>query len=444
MTPPPPAGALVATVADLSATSTAIKEMLEEQKRWTQQELTVLYQKIKDREQAVDTKLKGIATNVDTLTADVEELKKFKVNHTEFKTALANVEMKAQTDRAEIEALISKNREDNTRDLNASIQIVTNKSDVLDAGLKTVTNQVNKIDSEELPELRKALEEEKSKRRAEDLRLERENESLRSAFDRRVDEVITLIRKDIDSASKKLRDEMATKEDRDKLQREIDQIKQSLSNNTSALEDAIASLKEALQKHRDTTTASFEKVSKDVTQLMKDVSALESALKALTTNTNADFTKVRDSLRDQILALQRDISENRAAAEQGRVTNEKQINVCVSDTAMLKEAKNLVFDKLKIKDVVALVRDWQSDFVPSKTASIKDLEKIVRQHTTDIQKNFDGVDDLNKNMVQVRAHFKQFHTIATGLDPSTAFHHHALDPGRASPGGTKLPPITPR
>eukprot|EP00746_Dinoflagellata_sp_MGD_P074826 gnl/MRDRNA2_/MRDRNA2_30174_c0_seq1.p1 gnl/MRDRNA2_/MRDRNA2_30174_c0~~gnl/MRDRNA2_/MRDRNA2_30174_c0_seq1.p1 ORF type:complete len:446 (-),score=123.92 gnl/MRDRNA2_/MRDRNA2_30174_c0_seq1:257-1594(-) len=445
MTPPAPAGALVATVGDLSAAVTSITEKIEEQKRWTQSELVLVHQKIKDRAEFVDSTLKSLSGNVDALLADVAELKKIKVNITDFKQSLANVELRAETEKAALEGLVKKTREDMSRDMNTAIQTVTNKCEALDSSLTNVKETVTKMDSEQLPEIRKALEDERTKRRTEDLRLERENEALRGAFDRRVDEVITLLRKDIDTASKKLQEEMATKDDRDKLQRDIDMLKQSLGHGVSALEDAIAALKEALNKHRDSTTTSLEKITKDITQLMKDLSTCESSLKAFTVNCNADFKKIRDSLKEQVLTLQRDLSDARAAAAQACVQNEKQIQVCVSESTVLKEARNLLFDKLKIKEVVTVVRDWQGNHVPNTTVNLGDLEQRVARLRSDLQKEHDAVEELQKNQTQVRSHFKRFHDIASGLDSGplgTIADSQTSDTIVMKP--SKLPPITPR
>merc|ERR1719388_111310 len=143
---------------------------------------------------------------------------------------------------------------------------------------------------------------------------------------------------------------------------------------------------------------------------------MKSDLQQLTQNTTVDFKKIRDSLKDQIAQLHRDLSEARAAAAQSAVNNEKNIQAVAAEVTPLKEARSVLFDRLKIKDVAGLVRDWQAGHVPTTTADLSDLKARVDRLKTDLQTEHDHGVELQKSVTAVRGHFKMFHTIATGLD----------------------------
>merc|ERR1719388_353683 len=147
---------------------------------------------------------------------------------------------------------------------------------------------------------------------------------------------------------------------------------------------------------------------------------MKSDLQQLTQNTTVDFKKIREQLKEQIAQLHRDLSEARAAAAQAAVNNEKNIQVVAGEVTPLKEARSVLFDRLKIKDVAGLVRDWQATHVPTTTASLSDLEARVARLKQDLQSEHDHGVELHKNVSAVRSHFRNFRQIADGLDPADA------------------------
>jgi len=310
-----------------------------------------------------------------------------------------------------------------------------------ETGITAVREAVYEINSETLPDLRKQLEDERTKRRAEDLRLERQDEALREQFERRCEEIIAMLRKDIENALEKLKNDCATKEQLEAILRELAALRTSTTTQFSSVDDALEGLKEALKNHREATGESFAKTGKDINTLIKDSSAMTSDLQQLTQNTTVDFKKIRESLKEQIAQLHRDLSEARAAAAQAAVNNEKNIQIVATEVTPLKEARSVLFDRLKIKDVAGLVRDWQAGHVPTTTASLKDLEARVVRLKQDLQQEHDHGVELQKNVIAVRGHFKMFHSIATGLDPAD-IPGFPTAAGNTAPGAaTTLPPI---
>jgi DNA repair exonuclease SbcCD ATPase subunit len=432
MAPVPPAGALVATVGDLTNAITQLTEKIEEQKRWTQSELDLLRQKQTEYSEKTDETLKGLQTVTDAHAVDIADLKKTRVTTADFRQQITNIEMKAETANGALEQLIKKCREDCTRDLNTVTQNITTKVEACESGMQAIRDSVHEINSETIPDLRKQLEDERTKRRAEDLRLERQDEALREQFDRRCEEIIALLRKDIQDALSKITENCATKEQLEAILRDLAALRTSMTTQFSSIDDLIEGLKEALKSHREAVAASFDKIGKDITILMKDSSTMQSDLQQLTTNTTVDFKKIRDSLKDQIAQLHRDLSEARAAAAQAAVNNEKNIQTVAAEVTPLKEARSVLFDRLKIKDVAGLVRDWQAGHVPTTTASLSDLEARVARLKQDLQAEHDHGVELQKNVSAVRHHFRNFRQIADGLDPSDV---------PASGQTTTLPPI---
>lgn len=432
MAPVPPAGALVATVGDLTAAITTLTEKIEEQKRWTQAELDILRQKQTDYSEKTDETLKELQNVTDAHAVDIADLKKTRVTTADFRQQITNIEMKAETANGALEQLIKKCREDSTRDLNTLSQNLTTKVEAAESGIQAVRDSVHEINSETIPDLRKQLEDERTKRRAEDLRLERQDEALREQFDRRCEEIIALLRKDIADALAKLAENAATKEQLEAILRELAALRTSVTTQFSSIDDLIEGLKEALKNHREATAASFDKTGKDITVLMRDSSAIQSDLQQLTTNTTVDFKKLREYTKDQFAQLHRDLSEARAAAAQAAVNNEKNIQTVAAEVTPLKEARSVLFDRLKIKDVAGLVRDWQAGHVPTTTASLSDLEARVARLKSDLQSEHEHGVELQKNVSAVRSHFRNFRAIADGLDPADAVPSNQT---------TTLPPI---
>jgi chromosome segregation ATPase len=436
MAPVPPAGALVATVGDLTAAVTQLTEKLEEQKRWTQAELDLLRQKQTEYAEKTDEALQALQTVTESHTVDIADLKKTRVTTADFKQQITNIEMKAETANGALEQLIKKSREDSVRDLNSATTTITSKVEAAESGIQAVREAVHEINSEVIPELRKQLEDERQKRRSEDLRLERQDEALREQFERRCEEIIALLRKDIENALNKLTDQSATKDQLEAILRDLQALRTSMTTQFSSIDDLIEGLKEALKAHREATAASFDKTGKDVGVLIKESNTTQSDLQQLTTTTTIDFKKIKESLKDQIAQLHRDLSEARAAAAQAAVNNEKNIQVVAAEVTPLKEARNMLFQTMKIKDVAALVRKWEADWVPPTTVKLKDLEAKVDRLDSELQAEHDHGLELQRDLSKVRGHFKMFHSIAAGLDPVDDKGAPAADPS-----ATKLPKV---
>lgn len=434
MAPVPPAGALVATVGDLNAAVTLLTEKLEEQKRLFEAELQKVSQKQTDYAEKTDESLKSITEVTDKQGVEIEELKRTRVLNSQFTQQITNIEMKLQTDYGALEQLIKKCREDNTRDLTQCTQTLTAKVEAAESRISAVLDSVDAVVNEVIPDLRKQLEDERSKRMAGDLRLERADEELRDKFEKRCDEIIAWVKQHVEKSLAGLTDNFAVKEDLEKMLRDLAALRTQMTTQFSSIDDLIEGLNTQLKNHRQATQASFDQNKKEIGILMKDSNTIQSDLQQLTTSTTADFKKIKEHLRDQIAQLHRDLSEARAAAAQAAVNNEKNIQVVAGEVTPLKEARSVLFDRLKIKDVAGLVRDWQAGHVPTTTASLSDLEARVARLKTDLQTEHDHGVELQKSVTAVRGHFKMFHSIASGLDPSDSF-------GQGGATDTKLPPI---
>jgi hypothetical protein len=435
-------GAQVATVGDLTAAITQLTEKIEEQKGWTQQQLDLLLTKHTDYVEKTDEALKALQNETQTSKEEINVLKATTVLDTKFREAISTVELKVDTVSGALEQQIKKTREDSTRDLTFAVQDMTTKVDACELGVKAVRESMHEITSTLLPEMREQLEDERKKRREGDARLEKNDEVLRESSDRRCEEIIALLKKDIEDAVAKLKPNLATKEELEAILRELAALRTSMTTQFTSIDDSMDGLKEALKNHVEKTAASFEKTMKDISILMNDSRTMQGDIQQLTTSTSADFKKIREYMKDAFAQLKKDLSEARAAAAQAAVNNEKNIQVVAAEVTPLKEARSVLFDRLKIKDVAGIVRDWQAGHVPTTTASLSDLEARVARLKNDLQTEHDHGVELSRSMTAVRGHFKMFHSIASGLDatesPGAPPASGGIAPG---PAGTTLPPI---
>lgn len=282
MAPVPPAGALVATVGDLNAAVTLLTEKLEEQKRLFEAELQKVSQKQTDYAEKTDESLKSITEVTDKQGVEIEELKRTRVLNSQFTQQITNIEMKLQTDYGALEQLIKKCREDCAREMNSSVQQITTKVEAAEASITEARQAADTITSEMLPELRKQLEEERTKRRDNIRRLEKDDAAIKEQFEQRCEEIVALLRKEYAEAIAKLLADGATKEQIENMLRELASIRTTITTGFANADDSIDGLKEELKAHRANSAASFDKHTQQISILTKESGENKSDLQQLT------------------------------------------------------------------------------------------------------------------------------------------------------------------
>jgi len=138
---------------------------------------------------------KEMNKNIEARDREIAELKKSRVASADFKQQITNIEMKAETANGALEQLIKKCREDCAREMNSSVQQITTKVEAAEASITEARQAADAITSEMLPELRKQLEEERTKRRDNIRRLEKDDAAIKEQFEQRCEEIIALLRK---------------------------------------------------------------------------------------------------------------------------------------------------------------------------------------------------------------------------------------------------------
>lgn len=412
----PPAGALVATVGDLTAVGTQVHEKIDENRRWVEHELDKLGTRAKDLFDQTDASIKQNNMDIAAFPAQIDELKKTKVNLSEFKQQLSTLEMRIESTNSNLEAMIKQVSDDTKTALASAITSMTTKVEATEAGMSSLRDQFHVIENDTIPDLRRQLEDERVKRNAADIRLEKRDEELRESFDTRIQEVMGLLRQDIEDARKKLLEELGTKDSLAALGREIATLKSMYGQEQQDLIDSLAGLKVAFKDHVEATQHSFDKMGKDVTALMKDSTNIQIGLQQHVQATSVEFKSVRDNFKELIAQIRKDLADVRAAAAQAAVNNDKKIEAVASEIPPLKDAKRKIFDDWKTKEVIDIVRDIDGRWVPTISAKVVDLESHYQRLKEDIQSEHDKIERLRLSTDKIRGHFKMFDVIAKGLD----------------------------
>jgi len=185
---------------------------------------------------------------------------------------------------------------------------------------------------------------------------------------------------------------------------------------TKIHDEALAVLKDDLQRFKVEVDTNLEKQTTEAVQQAKSTKVLEITVDKLQGSIVGDFSNIREQQRTDRASLQSDIQEARAAAARGAMNNDNSIQGVANEIAPLKQFRELMVERLHVEKFISLVRDWQAGHVPQITSAVKELEERSRKLQSLQARDHEVVGELQKATSAIRGHFKMFHAIAAGLD----------------------------
>eukprot|EP00746_Dinoflagellata_sp_MGD_P139043 gnl/MRDRNA2_/MRDRNA2_72571_c0_seq1.p1 gnl/MRDRNA2_/MRDRNA2_72571_c0~~gnl/MRDRNA2_/MRDRNA2_72571_c0_seq1.p1 ORF type:complete len:358 (+),score=84.14 gnl/MRDRNA2_/MRDRNA2_72571_c0_seq1:48-1121(+) len=324
-----PVGSVSVTVGDLSAAIAQFNQRLDEQKQWTQNELQALEQKIHAQSEYMDN---GLGSYLDKVHAQVSELKK---SHSGVEQLHSNFEERAGVAHATLTSLLEETQQNCVKLVNDSHEFLQG---VITTTSEALQEQINIIDAEKIPKLRKAFKDANEEKREQDevrfLRVEKAlgidladitcavaplsniPEALLSVFPRM---------ESLEKTSRQLRTELAAelKTVRREIQESVSPLfvmvrqraieeKEAHEHKTRILTDSqseLDTLREAHDSHKEGTAESID-------MLAAEVHRFHEQLDAIADQVDAKFSQMNEAVKyatEQGKQMQQDLSEVRAS-----------------------------------------------------------------------------------------------------------------------------------